>query len=103
MVTSFRMADMMPNAAVIPAASNAKSFLDILSRAAFVFLAFHFFSKKTTMKPIDEVMKSDLNVQLDQLKSLIGIHSDVNIPVFPTHDGNGLPLGTSIINKLNSV
>ena len=101
--TSFPMADVTQNAAVIPAASNVKRLLDVLSRAAFLFFAFQFLSKKTTVKPMDEVVKSDLTVQLDQLKSLIGIQNDVNIPIFPTHDSNGLPLGTSIRDKLNSV
>ena len=99
---------MTQNDAVIPAAPVAKSILDQFLKAAFVFFAF-FFTEKFAVKPVDEVITPDLAIQRslesreesalkqpNKFESLIGIQNDINIPVFPTHDNDGFPLGTRI-------
>ena len=90
-----------------PVEPAPKTILDQLMKVAFVFFLFQLFSKKLQTKQRVEVITPDLAVQRsaesriekalkqpNQFGSLIGMHSDIDLPTFPTHNDDGIPLGT---------
>ena len=92
-----------------PVEPAPKSLLDQLLKVAFVFFLFQFFTKKFKVEQPKEVISPDLAIQRsadsrienalkqpNQFDSLIGTQSNIDIPTFPTHDKDGLVLGTSI-------
>ena len=90
----------------LPGVPVATSILDRISGAAFVFFAFHFFSKKFIVRPEKEIITPHLAAQRSadsrvenalkqpsQLEAMMGMQSSPDIRIFPTHDKDGFELG----------
>ena len=92
--------------AAAPAEPAPKSVLDQLIKVVFVFALFQFLTRKSVNQAPSEIITPDIALQRsadsrienalkqpNQFEALIGMHSDVDIPTFPTHDKDGFSLG----------